>query len=149
MGSVTQFRRRWPGLIRKVQSERHTKFQKKPTLKLGRGKPRNETWWRNGEVTRSKITLPKRIIRNYKEKYAVIMARHELRESLAIQGGWRASRAHAYASRRQRGDMRRLSHRRKSYPSPFAVSPQIIRFAIRPPILGRSLSLSQSTFFRL
>jgi len=145
MGSVTQFRRSWPGLVRQVQSERHMRFRKSPVLKLSRGKPRNETWWRNGEVTRSRVTLPKRIIRDYPEKYGKVAAKHELRENLALQNNWSRARAHRMATRKTKSDMRRLSHRRKTgdyYRLPFAVPPHIIRFATRPPTLGYLLSLS-------
>lgn len=109
--TIANMRRKWPQLIKEVEREEHKKFIIKPSLRLFNGRPMMERWIRRkkGKVVRAKwrVSLNRRMCRD-EEKYAILTAKHELREALLEQHGYSKSRSHIHCKKREKKDMRKL-----------------------------------------
>ena len=107
--TIVSLRRKYPSLVKRAEKSCRLRFEKRPTLKLGRGYPRNETWRskRNGTVKRARVTVSRRMAKE-DPKLAQLCILHELRSNLLLQNGYSPSRARKRATRMERGDMKRL-----------------------------------------
>lgn len=116
--TIAGLRRKWSRLISQVEREEGKKFLRKPTLTLYNGRPSNiSERYRKGkrvtEVTKAKVLMNRRMARD-SEKLAVLCAKHELREQLALQHGKSKTESHKLACAREKRDRRKLGFRRSS-----------------------------------
>jgi len=120
---ISNFRRRYPSLVRRAERDAGMKFKKKPRLVLFKRTP-NDTCacgklWHNGEgknleVVKAEICLSKRMVRDY-EPLAEVVASHELRENLMMQHGCSKTKSHRLAERLERRDEKKLGLKRAGW----------------------------------
>lgn len=115
--TITSFRKKWPGLIRRAEKDLRRKFKKKPMLRVLKTIPKdvaqNDLDFYEGsdgkpeKVVYPRVYLRRRMVRDY-EPLATALALHELRENLARQHGHSLSQAHRLANRHRKRDAKRL-----------------------------------------
>jgi len=114
--SLKTFRQRtWPKLIRKAQHSTRLRFQKKPSLHLGRRYPQTiMVMTRDRSNVRAiQVHVSKRMVRE-NPRLARVVLLHELREALFYQRGYSKRQSNLKSQRFEKGDMRRAGFGNRS-----------------------------------